>query len=88
MPSGPGSTTRFWPHFRLTPRSRSYLAMTSLVRKEKGRSKHERRHSNTRGPKPQYTFADLHELNLLESRITQRLVEELAVKLNECLDTP
>jgi hypothetical protein len=48
--------------------------MTSLARKEKGRSKHERRHSNMRGPKPQYTFADLHELNVLESQIARRLV--------------
>ena len=53
-----------------------------------------------RGPEPQYTFADLHELDVPESRIAQRVVgavvghcfigelEELAVKPNEHLDTP
>ena len=53
-----------------------------------------------RGRKPQYTFADLHELDVTESQIAQWLVgavvghccmgelEELAVKPNEHLDTP
>ena len=59
--------------------------------KENDQSKHERRHSNMRRPKLQYTFADFRELDVPESRIAQRLVGavvghccmgELAVQTN------